>query len=708
MGRNMTIGYQRLNYIKKRRENKQMKKPCTETVTVLATVFALSCLFLLLSVSALASADGEGNQSEQLPDLAVTAIKPYHYEWSEEYNVPKGDPWFNLRNYVAVVISNTGTADAGSFEVKLYADDELIGSETVEEGLLAGPTDNTTDVIFEWTPEGEDPLSWTDSAEGAICSYEDTSREYMLRVVVDEDDDILEEDEDNNELTKPEPQKVVWNGYMADEPLENYVHDSVNGGIIYSTGDGEYRSYDSDQSGTNDETYDINYGLQIPGSTKLARFYIYYTWAKPSYTAPKIAVTLETPSGDVYDLEMEKSYSDIKGDFGADIYAWGTYAYDIADYVGESGTYIAHVSNQNYGGGDSGFADKYSFAPPAILVVYEDATEPKREYWINEGADLLMGGEEERYYGGFLSLEECKNSALFSGSIDSGEVEGAVLGTVSVWGGNPTTGWHSYLYFNGNELGMDLYEGYSGSYNEEMDGLSMSIGSDDAQIGIELTDISDDLEGCDNEVIQGDDGDNMMPANAFLVITYKEEEGAAEEQTPPDISPQDPVDTQVTNTEGESRTFSISVDQTVDISWQINGTEVQTDESVTEASYTNTSATAGIWSVSAIATNRETSLSDMHTWIWNVTMINATPTPAVNITATPSPTPSNISTPTPVPTIKPKTAPTSTPAQKSTSASTSEENQTSETDEAPVPGFELALALFMLIVVAYLLRKETR
>jgi len=678
-----------------------MKKPGIEMITVLATVFALSCLFLLLSPITLApaSADGEGNWSEQLPDLAVTAIKPYHYEWSEEYNVPKGDPWFNLRNYVAVAISNNGTADAGNFEVKLYADDELIGSKTVEEGLPASPTDNTTNVTFEWTPEGEDPLSWTDSAEGAICDYEDTSREYMLRAVVDEDDDILEDDEDNNEFTKPEPQKVVWNGYMADEPLENYVHDSVNGGMIYTTGDGEYRSYDSDQSGTNDETYDINYDLQIPGSTRLARFYIYYTWAKPSYTAPKIVVTLETPSGDIYDLDMEKSYSDIKGDFGADIYAWGTYAYDITDYVGESGTYIAHVSNQNYGGGDSYFADKYSFAPPAILVVYEDASEPKREYWINEGADLLMGGEEERYYGGFLSLEECKNSALFSGSIDSGEVKGAVLGTVSVWGGNPTTGWHSYLYFNGNELGRDLYEGYSGSYNEKMDGLSMSIGSNDAQIGIELTDILDDLEGCDNEVMQGDDGDNMMPANAFLVITYEEEEGE-EEQTPPDIIPQDPVDTQVTNTEGESRTFTISVDQSVDIIWQINGTEVQTDESVTEATYTNASAVLGTWNVSAIATNRETGLSATQRWIWNVT--NATPTPAVNITATPSPTPSNISKQTPVPTVKPTTTPT--PAQ----TSTSEENQTSEADEAPVPGFELSLALFMLIVVAYLLRKETR
>ncbi|MDY6966747.1 MAG: Ig-like domain-containing protein [Halobacteriota archaeon] len=49
----------------------------------------------------------------------------------------------------------------------------------------------------------------------------------------------------------------------------------------------------------------------------------------------------------------------------------------------------------------------------------------------------------------------------------------------------------------------------------------------------------------------------------------------------------------------------------------INGTEVQTDTSVTEASYTNASAATGIWNISAIATNENGTY--MQTWIWNVT-----------------------------------------------------------------------------------------
>jgi len=153
----------------------------------------------------------------------------------------------------------------------------------------------------------------------------------------------------------------------------------------------------------------------------------------------------------------------------------------------------------------------------------------------------------------------------------------------------------------------------------------------------------------------------------------------------------------VNNTEGESRTFNISVNQTVEISWQINGTEVQTDEAVTEAVYTNTSAVAGTWNVSVIATNAITELHDLHTWIWNVTpALSATPTPALNITTTP------ISTPTPVPTVTPKTTPALTPSsEEKEDVATAEEAAEEET-----PGFELVTSLFILIAVAYLIRRR--
>jgi hypothetical protein len=97
----------------------------------------------------------------------------------------------------------------------------------------------------------------------------------------------------------------------------------------------------------------------------------------------------------------------------------------------------------------------------------------------------------------------------------------------------------------------------------------------------------------------------------------------------------------------------VTVDQEADISWQINGTEVQTDEGVTEAEFTR-SAVAGTWNVSAIATSTETGLSSMHTWIWSVT---PTPTLAPGVTPTPTPTPTPAATPSPGQVVTPTVMP---------------------------------------------------
>ena len=148
------------------------------------------------------------------------------------------------------------------------------------------------------------------------------------------------------------------------------------------------------------------------------------------------------------------------------------------------------------------------------------------------------------------------------------------------------------------------------------------------------------------------------------------------------ITDWNPIEAVVNNAEGESRTFNITTNQTENISWQINGTEVQTNESITEAAYTNASAVVGTWNVSAIATNTTTGLSDMRTWIWCVTLTSTvTPTPAVNITSTPTPSPSV----TPTSASKPSPSPTSV----------------STPTPAP-PGFEAGFALAAIFAVTYL------
>src|SRR5659263_128279 len=79
-----------------------------------------------------------------------------------------------------------------------------------------------------------------------------------------------------------------------------------------------------------------------------------------------------------------------------------------------------------------------------------------------------------------------------------------------------------------------------------------------------------------------------------------------------DNSPLSPVE----DTEGSIRTFNIKVNQTVNVSWYLNGTEVLKQTGVIESSYTNTSAKAGIWNISATASNDNG--STIQTWEWNV------------------------------------------------------------------------------------------
>jgi PKD repeat protein len=60
----------------------------------------------------------------------------------------------------------------------------------------------------------------------------------------------------------------------------------------------------------------------------------------------------------------------------------------------------------------------------------------------------------------------------------------------------------------------------------------------------------------------------------------------------------------------------LTVNQTVDIKWYINGTQVSSNSSVTAGNYTNTSAKLGTWNVSAIVDNSNGSV--VRTWIWIV------------------------------------------------------------------------------------------
>jgi hypothetical protein len=72
----------------------------------------------------------------------------------------------------------------------------------------------------------------------------------------------------------------------------------------------------------------------------------------------------------------------------------------------------------------------------------------------------------------------------------------------------------------------------------------------------------------------------------------------------------------VFNFQNTTRTFNITLDQEANVTWQINGTTIQTNASVFNTLYTNTSALNGIWNVSALINNAHG--NSIHTWNWTV------------------------------------------------------------------------------------------
>jgi len=182
----------------------------------------------------------------------------------------------------------------------------------------------------------------------------------------------------------------------------------------------------------------------------------------------------------------------------------------------------------------------------------------------------------------------------------------------------------------------------------------------------------------------------------------EEEDEVDEEVTPgsPNITAWEPAEAVVSNAAGEPRTFNISVNQIADISWQINGTEVQTNETVTEASFTK-SAVIGTWNVSAIATNTTTGLSDMHTWIWNVTL-------TLTATVTPTPTPTLAPRVTSAPEAEAEGTPTSQEKEPVTKEKATSVPTAAPTPKQEVPGFEavFAIAVMLGIGIVYILQRR--
>ncbi|MCD4799813.1 MAG: hypothetical protein K8R19_12510 [Methanosarcinales archaeon] len=94
---------------------------------------------------------------------------------------------------------------------------------------------------------------------------------------------------------------------------------------------------------------------------------------------------------------------------------------------------------------------------------------------------------------------------------------------------------------------------------------------------------------------------------------------------------------------GATRKFTILVNQSVDVNWYLNGTVIQFNESVSNAEYTNTSAVAGTWIISAIANNANGIATQ--NWTWTVMAENNNVSEFISIGSASAPTNSTVTIP---------------------------------------------------------------
>jgi hypothetical protein len=77
--------------------------------------------------------------------------------------------------------------------------------------------------------------------------------------------------------------------------------------------------------------------------------------------------------------------------------------------------------------------------------------------------------------------------------------------------------------------------------------------------------------------------------------------------------------TDPTTVQGAKQTFKVSLNRTANVIWYINGSQVQTNVSITSANYVNSAAMPGIWNVAASATDGIYTVSRI--WNWTVSKL---------------------------------------------------------------------------------------
>jgi len=372
----------------------------------------------------------------------------------------------NESNEISAKIQNNGDTDCGgSFNVSFVLSDGFSTIESVD--ALASGNNTTVSII--------DP------------TIRDAGAEVTITVTADCYGGITEGNESNNETTLDAT--VVNNGYKGKtytggENITTWKTFDLNGDLVYSAGDSYYLSASSNKHWTEYSAHWTASDLPVPAAATVveARLYVPYTYDKANVMPGEADLDFNGAT-----QTLNAHHSDRKGYDGYN-YPYGMLVYNVTDNFNSAGDNYATLTNLHSGGGN------VSIRGMMLVVTYEDASEPRRHIFANEGFDLLYGGS-----GQCTTPEEATAWAPITGPpIDPSTAASARLITYAP-GADPTEG---ELIFNG-QVWTDEWND-NGAH----------------QIGISDRDVTAHLKSTGNVVGFQSSGDYMDASNAYLVVKY--------------------------------------------------------------------------------------------------------------------------------------------------------------------------------------------
>jgi hypothetical protein len=272
------------------------------------------------------------------------------------------------------------------------------------------------------------------------------------------------------------------NGYIADNPLALYSHETIQGGLSYTIGSSYYsgKLYPGDG-------YTVSHSISLPegAAVKFARLYSYWTWSAEVATGRDPEMKLSFNGAE---LEPDREYSDRKG-WGIYDYPTGTWAYNVSAYVNGSGTFSTSVENM---GPEASFICMDGIG---LLIVYTDPNGKDIEYWISEGADELNSQVDEDGNPLYYTTPNQTICEMLRPNLQS-SISNATLWTV-IQSGN----WEDNILMVNDE---------------EIPGICNGIPYPD--LDTDTRDVTDYLTAGENLIRFQAVGDYVVPSNSFLIV----------------------------------------------------------------------------------------------------------------------------------------------------------------------------------------------